>query len=75
MEQPSLDVRIKINPLPSKLEPQRLDELLNGELVAFEKWFMDEQRRRGNRDPSPLIGVEKGIVRTYILYYATREQP
>jgi hypothetical protein len=62
-----------INPPPShKLPPESLDEAINSELHQFEKWFMDRQREKGNPNPSPLIGVEGGILKTFVLYLATK---
>lgn len=65
-------VEVKINPPPSNsLPPEKLDELINGHLHEFEKWFMQSQRDKGNANPSPLIGVEGGILKTYLLYLHT----
>jgi hypothetical protein len=69
-----LSVQVKINPPPaSRLPPESLDEAINAELYNFEKWFMDSQRAKGNQNPSPLIGVEGGILKTFVLYLATKE--
>lgn len=63
---------IKINPHPSSLPPQKLDEMLDGELTGFEKWFRDKQQQAG-RSPHPLIGVEKAAIKTYLMYLATKD--
>jgi hypothetical protein len=47
-----------------------MDELLDGELVEFEKWFIARQRAKGML-ANGLIGAERGILKTYILYAAT----
>lgn len=70
-----LSVEVKINPPPSSSLPaEKLDELVDGHLHQFEKWFMEQQREKGNPSPSPLIGVEGGILKTYVLYLATKDQ-
>lgn len=69
-----LSVQVRINPPPSnRLPPESLDEAINTELRSFEKWFMESQRSKGNPNPSPLIGVEGGILKTFVLYLATKE--
>lgn len=68
-----LSVKIVINPPPSnRLPPESLDEAINMELHHFEKWFMERQRAKGNPNPSPLIGVEGSILKTYVLYLASK---
>jgi hypothetical protein len=65
-------VEVKINPPPpSPLPADKLDELIEGHLHRFEKWFMESQRRKGNPNPSPLIGVEGGILKTYVMFLHT----
>jgi len=65
-----LSVEIKISPPPSELDVRKLDEMLDGELVQFERWFIDRQRAKG-LEAGPLIGAERGVVKAYILYCAT----
>jgi len=45
---------------------------MDGELVEFERWFLEQQRRGGNPNPSGLISAEKAMVKTYALYLATK---
>lgn len=49
---------------------RKLDEMLDGELLAFERWFINRQRSKG-MGSDPLIGAERGVVKAYILYCAT----
>jgi|GEM_PF-4185849 len=67
-----LKVEVKINPPPSKLSPDDLDKLVNGELFVFEKWFIEKQREKGNIGATGLIGVEGSILKTYVYYLVTR---
>ena len=46
---------------------------MNGELSKFEKWFIEYQRGKGNANPQPLLGMEKAILKTCMLYYATKD--
>lgn len=63
---------IKIRPLETT-DPQRLDELLDGELSAFEEWFMKRQKERGAEYAGPLIAAERGVLKAYIMYAAQRD--
>lgn len=74
MPQPELIVEIKITPHPEGLSAEKLDELINGELVAFERWFLEHQRRRGNQNPTSLLNYEKAILQTFVLYLTTKEK-
>lgn len=65
-----LKVTIEIAPPPSEVDPRRLDELLNGELEDFQKWFVARQQRAGN-EGAPLVGAERGAVKAYLIYAAT----
>jgi hypothetical protein len=69
-----LKIEVKINP-PQETEvtADQLDALTNGHLHDFEKWFMQRQRNQGIANPSPLIGVEGGILKTYVMYLATEK--
>lgn len=64
---------IKIRPLETT-DPQKLDELLDGEISGFEKWFMQRQRDRGAEYAGPLIAAERGIVKAYIMYAAQKDK-
>lgn len=68
-----LSVEIKITPPPSELDARKLDELLSGELVGFERWFIERQQAKG-MGSEPLIGAERGAVKAYILYCATKRR-
>ncbi len=52
------------NPLPS--DRASLDD----HIVAFEKWFMDQQRAHGI-EATPLVSVEHAILRSYITWLRT----
>ncbi len=68
-----LHVDIRINPHPETVEPKKLDELLDGELVEFEKWFLARQRDKGHQ-ATGLISAERSMVKTYILYASTKRR-
>lgn len=72
---PTLDVSIVVNPLPSELPIEELNELFKGEIGKFEQWFMNGQRERGVLDPTPLISVEHGILRSFMYYLCTKVTP
>lgn len=62
-------MEVKINPPPpSPLPADKLDELINGHLSEFERWFVERQRAKGNPNPTGLIGVEGSILKTYVLF-------
>lgn len=63
-------MQITINPPPSELDARKLDEMLDGELLGFERWFVSRQQAKG-MGTDPLIGAERGVVKAYILYCAT----
>lgn len=65
-----LQVEIKITPHDKQLDPRKMDELLDGELVHFEKWFIARQRHRGLHADG-LIAAERGILKAYLIYCAT----
>ena len=70
-----LRVEIKITPPPSAaVTADELNAMIGGHLLKFEKWFMDKQRRGGNPNPSPLIGVEGGILQTYVMYLVSENK-
>ncbi len=68
-----LHVDIQINPHPETVDPKKLDELLDGELVGFEQWFLERQRAKGAM-ATGLISAERSMVKTYILYAATKRR-
>ena len=49
---------------------REVDELFNGELRGFEHWFIQRQRENGG-EGAPLVGAERGILKTYFLYATT----
>lgn len=63
-------MEIKITPPASELDARKLDEMLDGELLDFERWFVKRQQSKG-MGTDPLIGAERGVVKAYILYCAT----
>lgn len=72
---PSLSVSIAIQPRASEISIEELNQLFAGELVDFERWFMQQQRDRGVLEPSPLISAENAILRSFMYYLSTKEQP
>lgn len=69
-----LRVNIEITPHPTEIDPRQMDELLNGELVNFERWFIARQQSRGLA-AGGLIGAERGIIKAYLIYAATTRGP
>lgn len=70
-----LRVEIKITPPPHRaVTSDELDKMIGGHLHGFEKWFMDKQRRAGNPNPTPLIGVEGGILQTYVMFLVSENK-
>ena len=67
-----MDVKITISPLPQTLPPERMDELFEGELEAFDKWFIERQRANGGVNPTGIINVERSILKTYLIYLHTK---
>lgn len=65
-----LRVDIEITPHPKEIAPRQMDDLLNGELVDFERWFIARQQGRG-LTADGLIGAERGIIKAYLIYAAT----
>ncbi len=72
MEIPKLSVVVKVEPHPDTVPPEVMDKMLDGELVEFEKWFIGQQRSRGGAG-TPLIHAEKAIVKSYVLYLASKQ--
>ena len=52
------------------MDMREVDELFNGELRGFEHWFIQRQRENGG-EGAPLVGAERGILKTYFLYATT----
>lgn len=48
-----------------------MDELFNGELAEFEKWFVARQVAKGH-PATGLIGAERGVLKAYLFYATTR---
>lgn len=65
-----LKIDVQLIPPAQQIDSKTMDDLLNGELVEFEKWFIRRQRERG-LDASGLIGAERGLVKAYLIYAAT----
>ncbi len=71
---PQLEVSVVVKPHPETMRAEDFDKLLDGELAAFERWFIQSQRDKGNTNPSGLISAERAIVKTYILYMSTKDR-
>lgn len=67
----SMQVTVTITPVESKIDPEAFNALCDGELVGFEAWFQNRMSAAGHT-PTPLIGAERGIVKSYLRYVATR---
>lgn len=65
-----LKVEIRLEPHPRELDPRQMDELLNGELAEFEKWFAQRRQDRG-RTAEPLMSIERAVLKAYMVYAAT----
>lgn len=48
-----------------------MDNLLDGELVEFEKWFIERQLAKGNQ-ATGLLSAERGIIKAYFIYACTK---
>ena len=72
MEQPRLDVVVTIQPPPAEVSPEVFNTLCDGELEAFERWQMNLMQKKGLA-PTPLIGAERGTLRAYLYFVATRK--
>jgi hypothetical protein len=53
------------------MDPKELDEVLNQELEGFNKWFVQKQKDSG-ASGLDLIGPERGVVKAYLIYAATK---
>jgi hypothetical protein len=50
-------------------EVRKLDDLLDGALLDFERWFVGRQRSRGF-EATGFLSAEKAAVKAYIYYIA-----
>lgn len=55
------------------MTPAEMDRLFDGALVEFEKWFVSRQVAAG-RPAAGLIGVERGVIKAYLLYLSTEKR-
>lgn len=69
MPEPTLRVDVKLSPHPDQVPPDKLDELLEGELKGFQDWVMKTGNAVGK---APLSRPERVIVKSYLIYAATR---
>lgn len=67
-----LDVQVRINPLPSEISLQELDQLFAGEVEKFERWFVERQRAAG-LDTKCLMPLEQGLLRSFMYYVFTQD--
>lgn len=72
---PELRVSIQIHPRPSEISKEELNGLFADEVRQFEKWFMESQRKAGIFTPTPLISAEEAILRSYMMFLHTKENP
>ena len=68
-----LEIRIRLTPHPDKVPPETFDAAMNGEITNFEKWFLNQQVTAGRQNPEGLLGVERGVLKRYIFWLATKE--
>lgn len=66
MAKPELQVVVRVEP-PQELNREQLDELMDGELSAFERDLQRRQQERG-LSTEPLAGVERGLLKAYIFF-------
>ena len=66
-----LQVRVEIDPVPKVIDPVTFNELSEGELVEFDLW---QQKRMADNglEPTPLIGQERGMLKAFLYFIATR---
>jgi hypothetical protein len=72
VEKPALKVHVRISPPPEELTRQQLDALMDGELIEFEKHLMHKQHQAGF-SPEPLSTPERGILKGFLVYAASKE--
>lgn len=73
MESPALKVHVQISPPAEKLSRQQLDALMDGELSGFERHLRESQVQVG-LNPDPLSTPERGIIKGYLLYAASKDK-
>lgn len=70
-----LSVRVTITPHEPQVSSRELNEMIDGELVDFERYFLRVQRERGAMNPSPLLTGERSVIKAYVMYAASKEEP
>lgn len=75
MSVPTLEVSVRIHPLPSEISIEELNRLFAGEVSAFEQWFLKNQQERGVLEPQGLISAEHAILRSFMFYLHSKENP
>lgn len=71
-EKLELEVRIHLNPHPDKVSPELFNTMMDGELAAFDAWFVAQQvAKRGSGER--LLNVERGAIKQYVMWLATKE--
>lgn len=71
MEKPALKVVVRVEP-PQELSRAVLDELMSGELHAFEQDLIQKTKEK-NLTGGPLTSPERGILKAYLFYAYTRK--
>lgn len=67
----SLKVQVVIDPVPEVVDPARFNELCDGELAEFDAWQQKRMIDNGF-EPSKLCGPERGAIKAYLMFVATR---
>lgn len=70
MESPALKVVVRVE--PPQLDRVTADRLMDGEISGFEKFLQERQRTQGLSGDDPLSTPERGILKAYLTYAATR---
>lgn len=66
MERPALKVVVRVEP-QQELTRAQLDQLMDGELSAFEKDLRARQQAKGLSGES-LTGMERGVLKAYLFF-------
>jgi hypothetical protein len=66
VEKPALKVVVRVDP-PTELSREQFNELMDGELTAFEADLRRRQQGRGLQG-DPLISAERGLLKAYIYF-------
>jgi len=54
------------------VSPELFNSLMDGELAMFKAWFVAQQQaKRGTAER--LLGVERGAIKQYVMWLATKE--